>query len=530
MKRNSISNRENRFRPLLGVALMCLVAGWCASCQDVWENHYDPSGQQNASDKTLWEEICAHPELASFRALLEQTGSSALLDADQMFTVFAPQGAIDSEGLSAAAIESEIIGNHVARFAHSASPSLKDPENMLMLNNKRGTFAFDGSTYTFTGQPLVQKNIICKNGVLHMVAGQVPFFSNVWEYMSKSPDYSSICDYLYSFDELVLDEESSVAGAVVDGKITYVDSVTVNYNEMLYRLGRLNDEDSTYYMILPTNAAWEKAVKTISGYYTYPYKNTKRDSLQAHFTQRAMVDNLVFSASMQHSPADSVVSTTKNVFYRPFETLLPEYAGFDSGVECSNGRVFPVDTLRHHAWESWHTRLKVEGEETRGREYTSSELYRRTLNASSPFYGRLSGNTYLEAIPTTSSANPNVTFTVANTLSAKYDIKVVFLPQTLSTDRENVGKPNNVQCTLYYVDENGKSTNVKSGTVNPDPDHIDTLTIFSAFAFPACEYAEEVPNVKLKLASSVSSKQRASYSRTLLVDCVILEPTKETEE
>lgn len=507
--------------------VVCLAL---TACSDVWDSHYDPDGSKSASDKTLWQELSARPELSAFCEAVRAAGYEERLNGDQMLTVFAPQGTIDAEGLSAERIALEVVENHVARFAFSAPSKGGGEENILLLNGKRAQLLDEGDGFSFAGERLTERNLLCKNGVLHIIEHQVPFFNNIWEYMSKFPQYSRVCSYLYGFDEYVLDEANSVPGAVVDGQITYVDSVTVNYNEMLYRIGRLNDEDSTYYMVLPTDTAWKKAYRTVSNYFNYKQTNASRDSLQEVHTQQAMVNDLVFSATMQHSPADSIVSTTKNVFYHPFSTILAGYSSFDDGVECSNGRVFPVDSIRIQPCESWHSELKLEGEEVRGREYSSSEVYKRTLNSGSTYYSSISNASYLEASPTSASANPNVTFTVPNTLSARYDVKVVFLPQTLSTDKENVGKPNNVQCTLYYTDTNGKSANSKSGTLNPDPERVDTLLLFKDFAFPTCEYGEDEPSVKLKIASSVSSKQRSSYSRTLLIDCVILEPVNDTEE
>ena len=296
-------------RATASLALATLAITFATSCTDVWNEHFDTANKLRASDKTLWEEICSHPELDGFRKILEQTGCDRELDGDQMFTVFAPQGAISTEGLTVDGMRDEIAYNHIARFATSANNELKEPRNIMLMNDKMGEFASESGTYTFSRQPLVKQNILAKNGVLHIIGGQIPFFCNVWEYMDKDTLYSSIRDYLYSFNEIELNEEASVAGAVVDGQITYVDSVTVNTNEMFYRLGQLNDEDSTYWMILPTNKAWEKAYRKVSSYYTYSTKNAARDSLQRHYTQMAMVSDLVFSHTMQRTPEDSIVGT-----------------------------------------------------------------------------------------------------------------------------------------------------------------------------------------------------------------------------
>lgn len=524
---SGFSPKSPHLAALLRPALFLLALIPLASCTDVWDRHYDPDGLQTASQRTLWEELSARPELSSFCQILRQTGCDRLLDSDQMFTVFAPQGDIPTTSASAAEQTDEIIYNHVARFAVSANNRLSTPLSLLMLNGKRCNFAYGSDGYTFANQPLVETNILARNGILHILSAPVPFFCNVWEYMAKDTAYSCIRDYLYSFNELLLDEEASVPGAIVDGRITYVDSVTVNTNEMFQSLGRLNDEDSTYYMVLPTNEAWRKAYDKVSRYFLYSSKTPGRDSLQRQGTQQAMVGDLVFSRTVQTAPYDSLLSTQKHVFHAPFSTLLAGYASLDEGIECSNGRVFPVDTLRYHPWESWHTLLQVEAENTRGREYTTCELYKRSLSAASPYYRRVSAASYVEAAPTSASANPTLTFSIPDVLSASYDIKVVFLPQSLGIDKSNADLPNKLICNISTVDELGKAVAAKSDYIYTDPHVVDTVTLFRGYTFPTCNYGETSVTTKLKIQSQVLSKERTTYSRTLLVDCILLEPSKD---
>lgn len=516
-----------KHRETIKTLALLLFTGILAGCSDVWDNHYDPEGKQTASQKTLWEELSSRPELASFCNVLKQTGCDRLLDSDQMFTVFAPQGSVDDVTLTTSELTNEVVYNHVARFATSANSTLSQPKDMLMMNGKICDFAFDGSRYTFAGQSLEQTNIVARNGILHIIDAPVPFFCNVWEYMAKDTVFSCIRDYLYSFNEILLDESSSMPGAIVDGRITYVDSVTVNTNEMFYRLGQINDEDSTYWMILPTNTAWRKAYEKVSSYYVYRNNNPYRDSLQRHGTQMAIVGDLVYSRTVQRSPEDSLISTQKHIFHDPLATLLPEYASLESGVECSNGQVFPVDTLRFHPWESWHSTLKVEAENTRGREYTTCELYKRSLNVSSPIYNRISSGSYIEAAPSSASANPTLTFSIPDVLSAKYDIKVVFLPQSLGLDKSNVGLPNKLICNISTVNDMGKAITAKSDYIYTDPYAVDTVTLFKGYEFITCNYGEDNVSTKLKIQSQVLSKERSTYSRTMLVDCIIFEPSKD---
>ena len=512
----------------IGLLLMLPLA--FASCTDVWNEHYDVNNQKQVADKTLWEEIASRPELQSFAECLKQCGYDAVLNGDQVYTVFAPQGNMDVAGLAEQKIKDEVLGNHIARFTHSANSSTQD-KDVMMLNEKLVNFTQSGVGYTFGNVALTDINILAKNGVLHILEEQVPFFYNIWEYLTTDTAYSKVCEFLYSFNEYELDEDASVKGPIVNGLQTYVDSVVNVYNELHYMLGKLNDEDSTYTMILPTNKAWDEAYERIAPYYLFNTKKEAGDSLQKLYTKLGIVKDLVFSHTMQTSVEDSLISTTKHVFHNPFEYILSGYSSLADGVVCSNGSVFVVDALLHHPWDSWHSELMVEGEKTNGhiiKESTTVE-YRRTIPFSDPLYSKVSDGEYLELVPKKSNSATEVDFNIWNTLAASYDIKIVFLPQRLATDKSIGVKPNFLAVTIDYLDDKGKSQSYKLAQAKDsllvDPTRIDTVYVGS-FKFPVATYGEEAASTKLNVKFAGKSNEKA-MSRTMLIDCVIFEPTKE---
>lgn len=512
----------------MGLLLMLPLA--FGSCTDVWNSHYDMDNQKQIADKTLWEEIASRPELQGFADCLKQYGYDEVLDGDQIYTIFAPQGTIDVAGLTENKVKEEVLNNHIARFTHSANGATVD-KDVMMLNEKLINFTKVGDDYTFGDATLTGMNIIAKNGVLHIISEQVPFFFNVWEYLTTDSAFSGISKYMYSFDEKELDEESSVEGPIVNGLQTYVDSVVVTYNMLHYMLGELNNEDSTYTMILPTNKAWNAAYARIAPYYTYHKKHEFRDSLQEYYTKLGIVKDLIFSHTMQGDMQDSLLSTSGNVFYNPFDYLLTGYSSYEEGVVCSNGKVFVTDSLYHNPWDSWHSRLKIEGERVNGhavKESTTIE-YRRNLKSTDSLYTKVSGREYLELVPKQSSSATEIDFNIWNTLAATYDIKVVFLPQQMATDRSIGIKPNHLAVSLSYLDDQGrtKKTNlaVAKDSLLVDPYKIDTVHV-GTFTFPVSTYGEEKSSITLNVKSAASSRDKTK-SRTMLIDCVILEPVKE---
>lgn len=507
-----------------------LMLPWLfASCTDVWNGHYDEDNQKQVADKTLWEEIEARPELQEFAEYLKLHGYDKVLDGDQMYTVFAPQGAINVDGLTAKKVKDEVLGNHIARFSHSANSATVD-KKVKMLNEKLVDFTKDGDIFTFGETAITESNIIAKNGVLHVLNGQVPFFFNIWEYLTTSDDYSKIREFMYSFDEIELDEEASVKGPIIDGFQTYVDSVTVTYNELLYALGRLNEEDSTYTMILPTNKAWDSAYNRIAPYYKFNRKKEFSDSLQDLYTKMGIINDLFFSHTVQQSMQDSLISTSENVFYNPFDYILSDYRSYNEGIVCSNGSIFVVDSLQHAPWDSWHSRLKVEGERVNGHETkaTTTIEYSRTLKPTDSLYSKVSGGSYIEVVPRNSNSATEIEFNIWNTLAATYDIKIVFLPQYLATDKSIGIKPNFLNVSLSNYDESGRVKKTTLATAKDslfvDPTRIDTVTV-GTVTFPVSTFGEETASTKLNVKFAGRSSEKTK-SRTFLIDCVILEPAK----
>ena len=133
--------------------LMAAVALICMSVCVVSCSSDDEDNKKQTANKTLWEEIEARPELQGFADYLKQFGYDKVLDGDQMYTVFAPQGAINVDGLTTQKIKDEVLGNHIARFIHSANSTAVD-KKVKMLNEKLVDFTKDGDIYTFGNAPL----------------------------------------------------------------------------------------------------------------------------------------------------------------------------------------------------------------------------------------------------------------------------------------------------------------------------------------------------------------------------------------
>lgn len=383
----------------------------------------------------------------------------------------------------------------------------------------------------------------------------VNFEDNIWEAIAKQPGLDSLHNYLYSFNQSILNTERSTPWDVNEfGEITYKDSVIENHNAILNRIGLLNNEDSCYIAILPTDSAWRKFYAKINPYYNYYYSptlpNTIRtkltaDTLQRKYTAFSIVQDLVFSKSMQHAPTDSLTSTTSSIFRQP------SYL-FDGTIEhsASNGKYYVCDSLRYHDYDSWNKVIRIEAEQSTTRiQDPYSATYERNYIGIDTL--AVSKNKYIEIVPLFTSMPASVTFTIPNTLSGKlnadktkaagasYNIYCVFLPATI----KGVAKPAKVSFMLTYMDPTSISPKPNSSGIisytydNKGTNGVAAYYPISAFyptkqliaanvTFPYSEYGLNSPNVKIRVANNSKSSESATYTRDLLIDCIILEPVR----
>lgn len=527
----------------IGFSLLVLLTGSVIfnSCENEnWKDHYSVD-KAIVSDQTLWDVIQANPNLKKFAWALRKTGYDKYLSNSQMYTVWAPVDSVSTNidttnvNIDNIILTKEYVKNHISRYKYVASGIEKS--KVTLLNNKVTYFGLNGSEYYFADIKLLSKNTVASNGLLHIIGKRLPFFDNLWEYLVRDTRLDSIRKYLYSFDKITFDASKSTPGDVnADGETVYIDSVLYNSNKMFTLLGKLEREDSTYTAIWPTNTAWNTSYRKIKEYYRYystAITKYTADTLQRNNTCLALVQDLVFSNTMQKSPNDSLISTAKNVFYNPQRL----FEGAEK-IIASNGVSYITDELKYNHWESWNPKILVEAEKSKGRTNTWSNLYERTYSGNT--YNTISGKKYIEVIASTTSVNPTVQFEVPDILSGKlnpdstiaygaaYNIYCVFVPFSI---RSTSPKPNKVKFSISYMDVTGKvaTVNYDNGGLSyiTDKNKITKVLIASKVTFPFAEKGLNSYSVKVKVNSNVSSKETVEFTRDLLIDCIILEPVQE---
>lgn len=373
------------------------VALGLQSCSD-WDDHYDVNnGGIAGADATLWEQIKSKPELSNFAKLLEKEGYDSLLSTNQSFTIWAPNNnAYDYnayDAMSDSLLKAEFLNNHIARGYHRASGNIE--ERVHLLNKKIMTFAGDGS-YTIGNKSLDSTNILCTNGVMHLMNDMMDFRPNLYEFFSRQQSdgfsASKLGEIFKSKMKREIDKENSVEGPLKDGEITYLDTVYVESNQLFTDVNaKLNAEDSTYTMIVPSNKAWETAYNKAASYFNYPsiiqpftiknddktgiltYEAASRTAVAADSLQNEMATvytmyPLIYSHSINkvlrekeypNAATDSIRSTTGDIicntlnYQSPNSTVANDASDLFVGATrqtVSNGYAWKTDSIRVRPW------------------------------------------------------------------------------------------------------------------------------------------------------------------------------------
>lgn len=263
---------------------MLIVAGGmlaATSCSDYTDYNTVPEAADPAADKTLWENISANSELSDFAAVLQRVGYDKVLDASHTYTVWAPvNGSFSMDSLANVSDEKvvkEFLNNLIADYAHRET----DPNDtvIFMLNEKLLKFSYKNTaSLSFDAKKVLPNatnaavfNYPSTNGLLYLVSAPATFRYNGYEYIFDNAGLAdSLKAYVERFHSETLDEAASVKGVIKDGVQHYDDSVMIVRNLLLNQMqAKLENEDSLYTIVVPTDEAWVKAYEKIASYYKY---------------------------------------------------------------------------------------------------------------------------------------------------------------------------------------------------------------------------------------------------------------------
>ena len=577
------------YTKVLGLALAALTF---TACSDTWDDHYEGMSE-GVLQGSLWQAIEKDGNLSNFASVLKACGFDKSLASSQVFTVFAPTNDNFTAEEAAALIANynaeknlvdeedntiikEFVKNHIAMYNHSVAPGVVD--SLLLMNGKRVLF----SQNDIAGTKIItdKSNKHYENGMLFVVDKQIDYLPNIFEYLRKDPELDSLRSFLYNshFYRKEFEPSLSVAGGIEQGKTVYLDSVFSQVNELFGRgflNARLTDEDSTYWMLAPTNEEWRDLLETYEPYFNYHPTTVDRDSFAYTFPRLAIMQGTIFSETLNPARAlgDSAKSTLAvNGDYRESYWGLPflryyqygtggnrseqkplEVGGVLNGiddpsdpknVECTNGIVRKVNRWKINPLNTFEQAIVIPGtsrsaiqEMSKDQNASTKQLEEIvTLTAmdippTSPYYNKIWGNRFMQFKPQ-KAVNVFYRINITDVLSNMgYDVYLVTAP-ILAADSNATAiqrLPVKFKAHMCYLNEAGKKDSTELVTKQPvNTDIFDYILLAEDYKFPFCTYSlyESTPQVSLRIETdvTVTEYRRNTHTRVMNIAYVLLIP------
>lgn len=542
-----------------------------ASCseKDDWNT---PSSLINKSaSQTLWQNMEEQGNLSQFMELAKRVGYDKELQNSRYLTVWAPSdGSFNFDSLNHVSDElllQRFVKNHIANYDYRATSGMR--QRVRTLNEKSYWMEADEQGQpVFDGIPVSLSNVAASNGRLHVLAGQAPYYNlayhQIFDWVDEAPMFAQ---YVRKFEHRKLDVSKSIEGPVDEnGNQTYIDSVMFVTNDLAYKMDRVDgkartnllraaiaDEDSSYTMLVPTDAAYQKYLERIAPYFHYADATqyyeipasgdladtvkvcrkqvvySKGDLLSDSVSRLNVVSDLFFSNT------DSYNSSLANDTLRStYGRKLPS-AGLLSAVvkqqQLSNGKAYLISEIPYQPGNSVCPDIHVP---------ITSEVFRPRVNNVNQISVVKVGDgeqnldkgdriqNYL-SLSVSKVAKPEVFFYVPHVMSATYDVYIVLVPSDVLNENKDVKSlPQQVRLFATYADASGSvgkatcstaSPTEIIGTVTSNPARIDTLKV-GQITFPvAYEGLGCYPVISVK---SMQHNASGKYDNNLRIANIIL--------
>ena len=243
------------------------------SCSDFNDYNSVPTDTSNPkADKTLLANIQENANLKDFVSIINKAKYAENLNASQCYTLWAPlDGTYDASkilALDSVKIVDRFINMHLAQFSHPVSGIVD--ETIISLNDKHHSFT-NLKGVLFDNLQIKDANIPSTNGLIHTISGASEYHPNIYQYMDEVKGCDSLVMHVHQYDETYIDKKKSIEGPMVKGQQTYLDTVLAKQNTLIASIMKadIQDEDSSYTVLFPTNDAWQEAKDRIKPLYKY---------------------------------------------------------------------------------------------------------------------------------------------------------------------------------------------------------------------------------------------------------------------
>ena len=336
------------------VVLFFLAMSSCDN--EAWDDHYENVPTQRNQKVVDW--LSNSQDYSKFYALLESTGVIEELKKSHASTVWAVKNDQigDFSKLSPSAKE-RLARNHV-NIGNTYVNRLDD-EVIRTLNGKLLRLARKEGKITVGDQVFLKTEGTFLDGLLHQLDGLLLPKLNILEYFKvNAPKFTKVNKLLEEGKYKVVDYEKSIAKGVNEQGETVYDTVWMEKNSYLEKIGDFSDEDKMRSLFLPTDEMIEKSF-SVNFYEIFDqgHKISKAKVLEI----KGLMENAILANWLLKDNYESIEMLPDNIEGaegRMFATDMIKEK--NSVVNLSNGVAYAADYLKTDIRDLIVSALKVE--------------------------------------------------------------------------------------------------------------------------------------------------------------------------
>lgn len=430
--------------------------------------------------------------------------------------------------------------------------------------NVGGTYSHGNQISVFTTDTTTNKRAI-------KILGKTDTKSYIWDLLSSDRDYSDFCSYIESVglkDKIISSKCITVFAptneALKNQNITKYNSLSYaisnhltlssgaeqNYLTMLSgRKYYYNNDTIGNSNVLTTTTTPQGSICRLNEYIpSFSLVDAINNTNETDSLRKFIAGYIYSTDSIRTFSGNKNVPTNKawekaynslntfsylNVIKNPIDYIIYQNLKLNKKADtrCDNGSfnlIDDIDISKYFAEKDY----ECEDTSLINNVISGSPHVIKLANKNNEITGDISGESYIELRPVSSSINPSITYNLENVMSGTYNLYCIIVPANVISDSVDNILPNKIKISVTYYKQIGAQifsgteylNHDNSFTFITDSNKIDTIS--SEITFPNSTIYTKY-NPQIKISSYVLSKETSIYDRIIRIDKIYLVPKRE---
>lgn len=325
------------------ILVICCILLFSGCAENSFEDFYENKRTDIQAGNVI-EYLESKTELSTFVECLKQTGLFDKIGEQGSVTIYAVENAqmshiqqLDTDSMKM------YMAYHVSYGRFFKNDLIKN-SRVKMLNGKYHNVSVENNIPVIDGIHIQEENILCGNGVIHIMENAFALQKNVYEKILDLPDnYSIIKNYIQDNDTLIFDRANSSPIGVNETGNTIYDTVWIQTNQVLQGVDGedVREEDAFFTAFIPANDVVTNAYNSVRDYYLQATGEPLEEEMD-EFLYEWCHESLFFKGKVRDVKADTMLTLINDAKY----LLSVQQVNETSKQSASNGELYVVEYLQ----------------------------------------------------------------------------------------------------------------------------------------------------------------------------------------